>query len=102
MNVWFGRSWGAPMCRDLEHVMTPVGQVCQWCEEPIEADDSGWGATRRGAWMHVECFMRMMLGSVGHQLRVCMCHGGPYEDPPEMTRRDAARAAWENFNAIKE
>jgi hypothetical protein len=102
MNVWFGKSWGAPMCADLEHVPTPAGETCQWCTEAIEADASGWGSTRHGPWMHLECFMRMMLGSVGHQLGVCSCHGGAYEDSPEMSTRDAARAAWENFCAVKE
>jgi hypothetical protein len=36
----------------------------------------------------------MALGSVGHQKGTCSCHGGTEEDPPEMTKRQAAVAAW--------
>ena len=95
MNVWFGTSWGAPVNEVTAQVPVPVGAPCQFCEEPILAEESGWGQCVAGPWMHVECFMRLMLGSTGHQLQLCPCYGGDYEgEPPEMSRRDAARAAW--------
>ena len=101
---WFGTSWGAAVCHDplIPHVQTPVGAICLWCDEPITADDSGIGVPHFDGdsadirYHHVECWMRSVLGSVGHQLKLCSCYGGPYEDPPTMTRREAARAAWEN------
>jgi hypothetical protein len=95
MNVWFGIHWGAPMCDDLEHVSTPTGATCVYCEEPVAADDSGWGQGHEGPWFHIECFTRNIIGSVGHQLGICACYGGEYEDPPTMTKREAARAAFE-------
>jgi hypothetical protein len=48
------------------------------------------------AYYHVECWGRMMFGSTGHQLKLCPCFGGTYEGEPDtMSKRDAARAAWE-------
>jgi hypothetical protein len=47
--------------------------------------------------VHRECLVRMVVGSVGHQLRRCSCFGGGEEDPPGMTPREAARAALELF-----
>lgn len=96
MNVWFGTSWGAPLNDDCTRVPTPTGASCLWCDEPIEADASGWGQGAAGPWAHVECFSRQLLGSIGHQLHLCSCYGGDYEDPPNMSRREAAKAAWEN------
>ncbi len=82
----------------------PVGEPCAWCEELIAEGDSGiimWHAsTERGGWRayHKECSGRQILGSVGHQRGLCTCDGGPgtMEDPPGLTKREAARAAvWE-------
>jgi hypothetical protein len=39
---WFGESWGAPICRDVEHVVTPVGKVCIECKKEIERGDLGF------------------------------------------------------------
>jgi hypothetical protein len=95
MNVWFGTDWGAPVCQVTPQVDVPIGRPCLWCEELIAPDDSGWGQCAHGPWMHVECFTRQVLGSVGHQLGLCACFGGDYEGEPEtMSTRDAARAAW--------
>lgn len=43
--------------------------------------------------IHFECAARGTLGSVGHQLRKCSCWGGTEDDPPHMTKRQAAQAA---------
>lgn len=103
MNVWFGTSWGAPLNAYLERVPVPVGATCLWCEEPIAAEDSGWGVHAKGdQWMHVECFTRQIIGSVGHQLGVCACNGGEYEDNPNLTKREAAKAAFEQARSIRE
>jgi hypothetical protein len=101
MNVWFGQSWGAEMCRLLPHVPVPIGEPCRWCEEPIEFGDSGWGqSAHANEWFHIECFTRMLVGSVGHQLGVCLCKGGDYEDSPNLTIREAAKAAFEQALSI--
>ena len=96
MNVWFGTDWGAPICHVTPQVDVPIGLPCLWCEELVAPNDSGWGQGPDGPWMHVECFIRQALGSVGHQLKLCPCFGGTYEGEPEgMSTRDAARAAFE-------
>lgn len=72
---------------------------CLYCEEPIQAGEPCNTLTvldakgLRLAKEHRECFARRVLGSVGHQMHKCPCHGGTLEDPPGMTRREAAIAA---------
>jgi hypothetical protein len=67
---------------------------CGWCDEEIETDEDFAVA------MHKECALRSVLGSVAHIERRCSCYvdGATETDPPEMTRREAAKAAlaaWE-------
>ncbi len=38
-----------------------------------------------------------MIGSIGHQQKKCPCYGGSYEDPPEMSKREAAQLAVDYF-----
>lgn len=45
-----------------------------------------------GTW-HRECLIRGVVGSVGHQSGKCSCYGGIEEDPPGMSKREAAIAA---------
>lgn len=99
MNVWFGKHWGAAACEILDRVPTPTGAICPHCDEPIAADESGWGESPQGQWFHVECMARMLMGSIGHQLALCSCYDGDYEDPPTLTRREAAKAAFEHAQA---
>jgi len=97
--TWFGEPWDAPLNEECERQATPVGELCLRCEEPIESWASGVtmvcidaaGATRRP--QHLECFIRSSVGSMGHLLGRCSCHGGHEEDPPDLSVRDAARAA---------
>jgi hypothetical protein len=106
MNVWFGTDWGAPVCQSTPRVAVPVGAPCLWCTEPIAAEDSGIGMPMMEsegnvlvavqAFEHVECFIRQIIGSVGHQLKVCSCFGGNDACEPEgMSTRESARAAFE-------
>jgi hypothetical protein len=64
---------------------------CPWCEEPIL--DGETLAPNYVQPTHYECGLRGALGSVGHQRKRCSCYGGDEEDPPNMTRRQAAVAA---------
>lgn len=68
---------------------------CPYCEEPIGPFDLTDGITYNGepARAHWECAARAVLGSVGHLNKKCSCYGGHEEDPPGMTKREAARAA---------
>jgi hypothetical protein len=66
---------------------------CQRCDEPIDP------AQYRKypdcpPFLHIECAIRMSVGSEGHQTYRCPCYGGTYEDPPGVSIRDAARAAF--------
>jgi hypothetical protein len=89
---WFGARHGAPYEADSDPVATPVGARCFRCDEAIAADDDGIADPP----MHYECFFRGIVGGLNHQLRRCTCCGGTHEpDPPDMTRRQAARAATE-------
>lgn len=88
---------------EIERVPTPVGAPCLYCEELIAEGDDGvvmpftdMAGTKEVAEHH-ECFCRSIFGSVGHQLGTCSCFGGSNEDPPEMTKRQAAKAATELF-----
>ncbi len=65
---------------------------CVYCLEEILDDDPAEPINGDGL-IHAECFLRMIVGSVGHQLRRCLCYGGHDEDPPGLTRRQGAMAA---------
>jgi len=45
--------------------------------------------------------MRSVAGSAAHQLHECRCYGGEREDPPGMTKRQAAALALETFNLFQ-
>jgi hypothetical protein len=70
---------------------TPIGRSCVYCEEPIKGEDVG--TIINNDVLHYECGLRSVAGSVGHQKGHCSCHGGNEEDPPGMTKRQAAIAA---------
>lgn len=82
-----------------------LGLLCLRCGEPFAPSEYGIITYLVGAdgacasiARHRECEMRGVLGSVGHLTRQCSCYGGDQEDPPELSVRDAARAAvalWE-------
>lgn len=86
--------------RGLPEVTVPLGAYCNWCNEAIlppsggEPGDSGV-IYASGLAVHAECFIRMAVGSVGHQLGLCRCSGGPgwLNDPPKLSMRAAAKAA---------
>lgn len=65
--------------------------ICAWCDEPVLATDKRAPNYRDPT--HYECGLRAAIGSVGHQQHRCFCYGGTEEDPPGMTRRQAATAA---------
>jgi hypothetical protein len=73
---------------------------CDWCDEPVLAGEQHQGFRTP---MHFECGMRQATGSVGHILGRCSCFHGPtrWEDPPKMTRREGARAAFALWMQIR-
>lgn len=89
---------------DVETCPTPAGKPCLWCDENIVDGDKGFlvgcceEIDKSGeAPYHRECMLRSIFGSVGHQKKKCSCFGGTEEDPPEMTKREAAKAATELY-----
>ena len=74
---------------------------CFHCQEPIEPGDCTVpiGGADGAHLMHRACLMRLIVGSVAHQQQRCSCHGGDEEDPPGLTRRQAAEAAYAYFRA---
>lgn len=91
---WFGPKEFARICDDAERVDIPIGQECMYCEEPIAGGDAGfmipYDFEGKHAPHHQECFMRSVIGSVGHQQHECSCHGR--EDTSEfgLSIREAA------------
>lgn len=74
--------------------MTDLTGSCEYCSEPVEAGQ------QHSAFMHpvhYACGLRMLVGSIGHQKKKCSCYGGAEEDPPDLTRRQAAAVAAEYF-----
>lgn len=101
MNGYFGHPLGR---KDHEtQVATPVGQPCILCDEPVEQGDIGT-INAAGQIAHHACTFRQVVGSVGHQLKKCSCYGGTEEDPPGLTRKEAAIAAlhlWDKMQSPK-
>jgi hypothetical protein len=98
---WFGPPWESPINEDCPRCKTPEGQTCIHCDEgfSVEKEDRGI-ITCNDVPMHIECFIRTLVGSASHQLRMCSCFPGgslEWHDPPELTKREAARLAWELF-----
>lgn len=99
MMRWFGVAPFSPACEDVPHVPTPVGVPCSYCDDPIEPRDRGYYYSGDAPPpVHYECFIRQIIGSVGHQQKRCSCFGGHTEDPIGVSRHEAARLAvalWE-------
>lgn len=75
--------------------------ICAYCKEPISIEEQL--QERPQPDYHMECIIRLAVGSVGHQLGICKCwsktHG--QEDPPGVTLREGARMAWELSNTLQ-
>lgn len=103
LNKFFGEPWDAPALNGLTQGDTPVGRCCYYCAEEIVFGDRGFWRMIYGLSaatiepVHRECDFRSVVGSVGHILEQCSCYGGDEEDPPGMTLREAAIAAWDIY-----
>lgn len=103
MTIYFGESW-CNMTEQGQHISTPVDSVCFWCEEVFVEGEQGTaipaGFVEESVdnvvplvYYHKNCFLRSVLGSVGHQRKQCSCFGGTLEDPQGLSLREAANAA---------
>ncbi len=81
---------------------------CQWCDEEVDEHDVdvvvvpfiGFHGIARSSF-HRPCYIRSLVGSIGHQLGRCSCHGGNADDPPGLSRRQAAVAAYKLFASAR-
>ncbi len=71
--------------------------TCPYCYEPILPGEPVSLAT--GEPVHRECVVRMIAGSVAHQLEQCPCFGGTRGDPDGLSYRESALAAFALFQA---
>lgn len=99
-NPYFGKAWNRNIAACHPQTATPVGTPCFYCEEPVADGDQGLiiPCGMVPLPIHLDCHLRQIIGSVGHQRKRCSCYGGTEEDPPGMTKRQAAEAAarmWE-------
>lgn len=75
--------------------------ICARCHEVIDPSEQLYlgeslvlGEPPPGVpFFHWECQARMVIGSVGHLLRLCSCYGGTVDDPDFLTRRQSAKLA---------
>jgi hypothetical protein len=75
---------------------------CERCGEPIDegqqSEDLVSFSGGRFGHYHRDCAMRMVIGGLNHLRGRCMCCGGDQPpDPPELSKREAARQACELF-----
>ena len=78
----------------------PRKDKCPYCQEPIGPDDEV--APHIKQTVHEECGFRMVVGSIAHIQGRCGCFvvGSEEGDPPGMTKRLAARAAFGYFKTL--
>lgn len=106
MPYWFGASSWCLITDEGTQVDTPVGLQCLFCEETVDEDDYGYirpylgtdGA--RHVPIHRECDFRMAMGGVEclkRQRAGTHVVGDHEPDPPELSKREAARASWDFF-----
>lgn len=93
-GVYFGTRWDAPAFTEAIEVDTPAGATCLFCTETVEAGDSGTltpyadGQGHAGVEaVHIECWLRSILGCVSHLKQECSCYGGTSQEGH--TRADA-------------
>jgi hypothetical protein len=91
---YFGKAHEAPIYRHTFQIPTPVGRACAYCFEPILETDDGFSDSAKTPF-HRECFLRLLSGSVAHQMRLCSCYLGENADQcvEGASRRHAARLA---------
>jgi hypothetical protein len=103
-TAFFGQRWDSPLLdldegSTIEQVAPPVGHLCMVCDEPIEDSDRGLvlpvmyvvGQTRSDDWhpVHIECSLRLVLGSANHCKKLCACYGQDEQEWTGTAREEA-------------
>jgi hypothetical protein len=110
--LFFGERWDAPQLDyNTVQVDAPVGRACLHCGEPVEAGDRGlMRLTMRGTRenpvatqepAHMECDLRMGLGSLAHMEGRCRCCTGIDSEPSSWTAREEALAVLAHVNQLR-
>jgi hypothetical protein len=97
MNLYFGPDWKDEPYLG-ERTSTPANRICFYCDEPIAPTDSGV-IYPDGDCCHKNCHLRGVIGSLAHVEHRCACYvpQSDEEDPPGLTKRQAANAAVEAY-----
>jgi hypothetical protein len=95
---YFGAAWPSGVCDHGVQVDTPTDATCLFCHEHFVDGDRGWFfAGPDGSAVHRECGLRMIVGGIECLKREKAGRhvvGDHEPDPPHLTKREAAQAAW--------
>lgn len=70
----------------------PGFAYCLYCKEPIMEGEAG--THMAGRIIHVDCFIRIIMGGFNHIMKVDKCFGGALDaDNEGLSLREAAREA---------
>lgn len=74
---------------------------CAFCGEPVK--DAPECPFPGGRPTHRECGIRLVVGSVAHQMKRCSCFvpGSEEDDPPHLSLRQGAAAAVNLYNLLQ-
>lgn len=96
---YFGTPHEAEVYRAVGRTPTPVGSPCTYCDERILDGEDGF-IDSVGHPFHRECLMRMVIGSVAHQMGTCSCFmgaNGVDDDEDGISLRQAAKLSLDYF-----
>ena len=71
-----------------------VNDLCPYCDEPITPNDISLPINNSAVFVHRECLIRQVGGSVNHQEKRCSCYVEGAGDGEEgLSKRESARKA---------
>lgn len=101
-GTYFGEAWPSGVCDEGRQVPTPVGELCCYCGELIEADHQGTFIANgydpqlpSFLPQHKECSLRSVMGGIGHiedHARWCLKEHDP---DGARTPRQSSLEVWE-------
>ena len=105
---YFGKPWDAPVTEFVDQGPTPVGELCLWCEEPIQDGDRGIllpciGLENEQVRIrpeHLECHLRQIIGGIAHLEKRCICCGGTDDPDDHMPPHAAALAVLDYIERV--
>jgi hypothetical protein len=91
---YFGRPYNAAIYEGIQSTLVPIDQSCVYCSERFLEGDDGF-IDAGNSPLHRECFLRMIVGSVAHQMHACNCALGEdaVDSEEGVSRREGAKLA---------